>query len=104
MSPLTFDSSSPTRVGEILEVSEEADIFWGGKNILLPGGRRIIGKIWPDDPLSIARARKRIFKLHKDGLIKALIDSSAFRGIASIPEAVEHMLNGQHIGKVVVEL
>ena len=85
--------------------SEEEEIFWGGRNIELPDGRRIIGKIWPEDALSIIRSRKRVFKLYREGQIKVLIDRSrSFKGIESIPLAVEHMLEGQHIGKVVVEL
>lgn len=49
--------------------------------------------------------RKRTFDLYKTGDLKVWIDrSKEFKGIESIPDAIEHMLQGGHIGKVVVDM
>jgi len=82
-----------------------ADLFWSGRTQELEGGRRIIGSVWPKDLLAIRRCRRRVFDLWGSGRLAALVDSSAaFVGLESIPAAVSHMLQGRHIGKVVVRL
>lgn len=49
--------------------------------------------------------KARIFSLYDEGFLTPLIDTSrTFVGVASIPDAVDHMLTGKHFGKVVVEI
>lgn len=62
-------------------------------------------QVWPSDPKAIARCKRRVFQLHREGRLQAWVDRSAhFKGLDSIPDAVEHMLRGGHMGKVVVEI
>lgn len=80
------------------------ELFWRGGEVD-SDGRRIIGSIWPKDLLAIRRCRKRVFDLYAAGKLDVCIDHSrAFRGIESIMDAVEHMLQGRHVGKVVVQI
>jgi NADPH-dependent curcumin reductase CurA len=46
-----------------------------------------------------------VFDLYQRGQLLALIDTGrAFKGVASIPAAVDYMLQGGHTGKVVAQL
>ena len=47
-------------------------------------------------------AKKRLFDRFYDGTIKALVDGKNFAGVEAVPDAVDYMLTGQAIGKVVV--
>jgi len=49
-------------------------------------------------------ARERMFGLYRDGEIAVHIDQHGFRGIEGIYDAVEHLLSGKSMGKVVVEI
>lgn len=51
----------------------------------------------------IPEARDRLFSLFDTGQIKVVIDPREFRGIESIPAAVDYLLGGQNCGKVVVK-
>lgn len=51
----------------------------------------------------MAAARDRLLNLFYAGEIRVAINPTSFRGIESIPTAVEHLLSGQNIGKVVVQ-
>lgn len=51
-----------------------------------------------------AAARGRLFDLYAAGDIKVVRDARAFRGIESIHDAVEWLLSGQSMGKVLVDL
>jgi NADPH-dependent curcumin reductase CurA len=62
----------------------------GFMNGLLPA-------LWPD-------ARRRLFGLYEAGQIAVTFDEVPFCGIGRIPDAVEHLLSGQSMGKVVVDL
>ena len=49
--------------------------------------------------------RKRVFDLYYAGKLQAWVDDTeTFKGIDSIPHAIEHMLSGKSLGKVVAEL
>jgi NADPH-dependent curcumin reductase CurA len=48
--------------------------------------------------------RRQLFDLHQDGKLEAWVDSRQFQGIEKVCDAVEYMLSGQAIGKVVVSL
>ena len=51
----------------------------------------------------IPEARDRLFALFHSGQIKVAIDPTAFKGIESIPSAVDYLLGGKNCGKVVVK-
>ncbi len=52
----------------------------------------------------MAAARDRLLALFQSGQLRVVIHPTPFRGIASIPAAVNALLAGQTIGKVVVQL
>ncbi len=52
----------------------------------------------------MAAARKRVFALHAEGKLQAWIDPQEFNGLGAVPDAIEHMLSGRSIGKVVVRM
>jgi NADPH-dependent curcumin reductase CurA len=55
------------------------------------------------DVAAIRRCKRRVFKLHQQGKLQAWTDvSHGFKGVEQIPDAVDYMLKGDHIGKVVV--
>jgi NADPH-dependent curcumin reductase CurA len=49
-------------------------------------------------------ARARLIRACELGRVQPLVDPTPFRGLASVPEAVEHLLAGNNLGKVVVDL
>ncbi len=49
-----------------------------------------------------AEARERLLNLFYDKKLKVVVDPTQFKGLESIPNAVEYMLSGQNCGKVVV--
>ncbi|MDH3619618.1 MAG: zinc-binding dehydrogenase [Gammaproteobacteria bacterium] len=51
-----------------------------------------------------ADARERLLAMLAAGEIKPLVDGRQFVGLEAIGDAVEHLLNGENIGKVVVDL
>lgn len=53
--------------------------------------------LWPE-------ARQTLFGLHDAGKIAVTFDDTAFTGLAQVPDAVEHLLSGRSMGKVVVDL
>jgi NADPH-dependent curcumin reductase CurA len=50
-----------------------------------------------------AEARDRLLALFEAGKLQVAIDPVQFHGIESIPDAVNHLLSGQNLGKVVVQ-
>ncbi len=46
--------------------------------------------------------RRELFDLYEDGQLKAWVDSRRFHGLEQVSDAIEYMLTGQAIGKVVV--
>lgn len=56
------------------------------------------------DKEKVAAARKRVFALHAEGKLQAWIDPEQFAGLGAVPDAIEHMLSGRSIGKVVVRI
>jgi NADPH-dependent curcumin reductase CurA len=49
-------------------------------------------------------ARERLFALYAEGRIKVVRDDTAFHGIGAVPDAVEWLLSGRSMGKVLVDL
>lgn len=50
----------------------------------------------------LARFRQQLFDLHEQGKLQAWVDERRFHGVGQVSDAVEYMLSGQAIGKVVV--
>ncbi len=51
-----------------------------------------------------AEARARLFHMVEAGELEALVDGERFAGLEGVPDAVEHLLAGANLGKVVVDL
>lgn len=49
-------------------------------------------------------ARARLFEAYEAGRIRVQFDDVAFDGLEQVPDAVEHLLSGRSMGKVVVRL
>lgn len=49
-------------------------------------------------------ARERVFTAYRSGALKVRFDDRTYTGIAGIYDAVERLLSGQSIGKVIVDL
>jgi NADPH-dependent curcumin reductase CurA len=50
------------------------------------------------------KARETLFALHREGLLQVRFDPTPFSGLAEVYDAVEHLLSGQSLGKVMVNL
>jgi len=83
-------------------VKDIMDIFASGETLDLPEGRQIIGNVWGDAFTSgaIVQERDRIHNLYEKGQIRALVEEREFKGLESVPDAVDYMLSGTSIGKV----
>lgn len=57
----------------------------------------LLTPLWPE-------ARERIFAMYRDGTIKVTLDDVPFHGVEGVFDAVEHLLSGASMGKVVVAL
>ncbi len=64
----------------------------------------IRGFVYPHFKDVEADAVRRLLEAHQSGKIKVLLDPTSFKGLESVPDAVDYLLTGQNIGKVVVEL
>jgi len=51
-----------------------------------------------------ADARARLFALHEQGKLKVCLDERRFTGLEGIYDAIEHLLSGASMGKVVAEI
>lgn len=57
------------------------------------------------DIAAIRASRAKVFALYEEGKLQAWVDTShGFKGVEQIPEAIAYMLQGGHIGKVVIPL
>ena len=52
----------------------------------------------------IPKYRQELFDLHKQGKLEAWVDEKSFVGVESVADAIEYMLTGQALGKVVVSV
>jgi NADPH-dependent curcumin reductase CurA len=51
-----------------------------------------------------AEAARRLLRMYADGSLRVLVDGSGFHGLEAVPAAVEHLLAGRNLGKVVLRL
>ena len=58
----------------------------------------------PAFPEYFDEGARRILELYAQGRIRPRPDPTPFRGLESVADAVEHLLSGRNVGKVVVEL
>lgn len=49
-------------------------------------------------------ARERLFALYREGNVQVRFDDRHFQGLEGVYDAIEHLLSGQSIGKVIVDL
>lgn len=56
------------------------------------------------DGAKIMACKKKAVDLYNEGKIRAVVDSKAFEGVESVPDAINYMLSGQALGKVVVKM
>jgi NADPH-dependent curcumin reductase CurA len=49
-------------------------------------------------------AREHLLQLYSSGAIRPLVDSRTFKGLDSVADAVEYLLAGDNVGKLVVDL
>jgi len=49
-------------------------------------------------------AARRLLSLYERGELEVFVDPLEFSGLEDVPAAVEHLLNGKNLGKVVVKL
>lgn len=69
-------------------------IFWKAASVR--------GFLMPHYAEYMGEMRDRLLNLYYSGKIKVIVDSTEFKGLESIPDAVEYLLNGKNCGKVVV--
>ncbi|KAL3914641.1 MAG: hypothetical protein SGPRY_007557 [Prymnesium sp.] len=90
-------------IGDVMD-----DIFRPGKILELPNGRgRLVGNVWGDSRSAgvLPEFLERLYQSHAKGKITALIDDTqVFCGLKQAVGAVEHMLSGRSMGKVVLYL
>jgi NADPH-dependent curcumin reductase CurA len=54
---------------------------------------------------AIRASRQKVFQLHSEDKLQAWVDvGHGFKGVGQIPEAIDYMLQGGHVGKVVIPL
>ncbi|KAG2427481.1 hypothetical protein HXX76_012414 [Chlamydomonas incerta] len=98
-------AAAPTATATAATAPPAADLFWGGVDVELGEGRRVIGQIWPKDLKSLLRCRKRVFDLAASGALRVITDEGHGRqGVEGVADAVDYMLRGQHVGKVVIRM
>jgi len=83
---------------------DASDLFWNSKTISR-GEQTIYGNAWPKDYGAVASCKDRVLGLYEEGKLKSLVDDTEqFVGLESVPDAINHMLSGKTIGKVVVRI
>jgi len=81
-----------------------ADLFWKSQTIKR-GKQTIFGNAWPKDYSKVAGCKNRVLDLFAEKKLLSLVDDAPkFVGLESVSEAIEHMLSGKTIGKVVVKI
>lgn len=81
-----------------------SELFWKSQTIKR-GKQTIYGNAWPKDYTAIAASKSRVLKLFSEGKLKSLVDNTKdFVGLESVSDAIEHMLSGKTIGKVVAKI
>jgi len=83
---------------------EASSLFWKSETITR-GKQTIYGNAWPKDFAAVAGCKQRVLDLHASGELVALVDGKrSFDGLESVADAIEYMLSGEAVGKVVVRI
>lgn len=83
---------------------EASELFWKSQTVKR-GKQTIYGNAWPKDYGTIAGSKDRVLGLFAEKKLISLIDNSEnFGGLESVSDAIEHMLSGKTIGKVIVKI
>jgi NADPH:quinone reductase-like Zn-dependent oxidoreductase len=56
------------------------------------------------DPKKILACKKKCFDMISSGQITSLVDEKEFKTLDSVPDAIDYMLSGLAVGKVVVSV
>ena len=80
-------------------------LFWGQQSETLASGATVRGNVWPEDRALVRAARDHVFELHREGLLEVVTaGADDFVGLDRVPAAVEEMLSGRTLGKVVATI
>ena len=83
---------------------DASELFWKSKTIQR-GKQTIYGNAWPKDFGVVSAKKDRVLDLFAEKKLVSLVDhTEEFNGLDSISNAVEFMLSGKSIGKVVVKI
>jgi len=86
------------------------DAFWGGKKWELDRNRTVYFNVWEGmkrATLSASPGGKplsRLFALWSAGDLKSVVDPNTFSGLEDAAEAVDYMMSGTSMGKVVLDI
>jgi NADPH-dependent curcumin reductase CurA len=82
---------------------DASELFWKSQTIQR-GKQTIYGNAWPKDYGTVAESKGRVLKLFAEKKLTSLIDDTEFSGLDSVSDAINHMLSGNSIGKVIVKV
>jgi len=96
---------NPNRAEEASKHSEDsASLFWKAQTVHR-GEQTIYGNAWPKDFSKLAGCKNRVLSLHAEGKLVSLVDvAKDFCGLSAVSDAIDYMLTGKAIGKVVVRI
>lgn len=102
-----YISEYPHNAGEVENSNPDlnvAELFWKSQTIC-NGKQTIYGNAWPKDFSLVAGCKNRVLDLFAEKKLKSIVDKSPkFVGLESVSDAINHMLSGKTIGKVVVKI
>lgn len=89
----TSDADNPTA---ITRPRIYTDLYWKAASV-----RAFMNPLFPEFQ---ADARGRLIADYRAGKLSVWVDPTPFRGLEALPAAVEHLLAGRNLGKVVLDL
>lgn len=89
-------ASEVPRPQPVMQPRVSASLYWKAASV-----RGFMNMLFPE---RAPDARRRLLKLLAQGKLQVFCEPDRFNGLDSIPDAVEFMLSGKNLGKVVVNL
>lgn len=87
-----------------MHTEDSASLFWKA-GTRQRGEQTIFGNAWPKDYSTLADCKEKVLALHAQGKLVSIVDSAEhFVGLGMVSDAIEYMLSGKSIGKVVVRI
>ena len=81
-----------------------SQIFWKQQEVQVPGTEQMVyGKCYPSMDAAV-ESRNEVQEMLEEGKIKLVVDGREFVGIEKVVDAVDYMLSGAALGKVVVRM